>query len=106
MRRAEIPCRHDLTISPHPTPTPQPQTFDFPYFNKGFTIYKKRRKYTLKKKKIIMHFQLLDLKRPKSIFVFSKKLNLNIAQIYEEKNGIKKTTSLRKPHNEKARTIK
>ena len=53
-----------------------------------------------------MHFQLRDLKRPKSIFVFSEKLNLNIAQIYEKKNGIKKTTSLRKPHNEKARTIK
>ena len=33
---------------------------------------------------------MLDLKRPKSIFVFSEKWNLNIVQSYEEKFGIKK----------------
>ena len=106
MRRAEIPCRHDLTIYTHPTPIPpNPKLSIFPILIKVLPFIK-RDESVLRKKKIIMHFQLRDLKRPKSIFVFSEKLNLNIAQIYEEKNGIKKTTSLRKPHNEKARTIK
>ena len=50
---------------------------------------------------------MLNLKRPKGIFVFSENSHLNNnAQSYEEKFGIKKTTNLRKPHNEKARMIK
>ena len=63
------------------------QNVDFHYFDKGFTILQNEVKVHFEKKdnKLLM----LDLKRPKRIFVFSEKSNLNITQIYEEEFGIK-----------------